>query len=207
MHSGSMALSDDLTQLRMEHDLKSVDYFERAVVEHGTMTTQRQPNSSRSAHRALPAWAAHWNIIKRLSCPQSAWKRYARMSNSILGTPSYRLGSRGKMPWSGTRTVLRCKNRRVASATVARTNCCSLNWQRTGALLMCRNRCKRKNSVSAPERSFSEMNDERNQLAEDIARYLANPNPAPTTPAIPGGARRCLSERQGRGYRRDRGEA
>jgi hypothetical protein len=29
------------------------------------------------------------------------------------------------------------------------------------------------------------MTDERNQLAGDIARYLADPNPAPTLPKVP----------------------
>ena len=37
MAKGSEALSDDLAQLRTEHDSKSVDYFERAVIEYSTI--------------------------------------------------------------------------------------------------------------------------------------------------------------------------
>jgi hypothetical protein len=37
MHTGSIALSDDLTQLRVQHDALSKDYFERAVIEHATI--------------------------------------------------------------------------------------------------------------------------------------------------------------------------
>jgi hypothetical protein len=66
MHKGSTALSDDSAEIRREHDLKSIGYFERAVIEHGTIDHAdaaeqfaKRPKHSQSQRRAgiLPSYS------------------------------------------------------------------------------------------------------------------------------------------------------